>query len=628
MKLPVTVKKTFTYVACLMLALAMPVTAFAEEAAPTTTEPVVEQQTTTTATSEPTSTTSSEPVAPVAPEPAAPVAPTAPTIVAPTAPEPAAPIAPRTTYTFDAETQKWNSNTWRWDAIANKYVRVTQPVDSAVTGTSSTADPNPSTALIDSSTKASIANALDSIAKTGNADVKNNTTGGSATTGDASATANIINKVDSTMTNSNNTEAATFVMDIMGDVNGDIMLEPVLLKAMLEAKVAASGDTLLIASNDTSLQNDVNLTATSGNATVSGNTTGGDATSGSANAMANVMNLVNSMIAANQSFDGTINIYGNLNGDILIAPDFLAQMLANNGIEATATGATQLNARDTQEIVNNVSLAAESGAALVSANTRAGNATSGGANTNLVIFNMTGHEIVAANSLLVFINVLGSWVGVIVDAPQGATAAAIGNGVSKNDIQPSLIVDATNTTRITNNLNLAANSGDASVVGNTSAGGATSGDATASANIANISNSTMGLTGWFGRLFINVFGSWNGSFGVDTSAGDPIRKVVSPDKDVPRVIRFIPKDERTNRASVERMKIVTPFSSQAELNDSEVPAARQASSQSGSKTVGERSDIPSQQAYIDARPPMNVPLVTASALVTLVSGYVLRRFLF
>ena len=629
MKLPVTVKKTFTYVACLMLALAMPVTAFAEEAAPTTTEPVVEQQTTTTATFEPTSTTSSEPVAPVAPEPAAPVAPTAPTIVAPTAPEPAAPTAPKTTYTFDAETQKWNSNTWRWDATANKYVRVTESVDSAAAGINPATDTKPSTALIDSSTKASIANALDSIAKTGNADVNYNTTGGNATTGDASATANIINKVDSTMTNSNNTEAATFVMDIMGDVNGDIMLEPVLLKAMLEAKVAASGDTLLNASNNTSLQNDVNLTATSGNATVSGNTTAGDATSGTATTMANVMNLVNSMIAANQSFDGTINIYGNLNGDILIAPDFLAQMLANNGIEASATGATQLNARDTQEIVNNVSLAAESGAALVSANTRAGNAASGDADTNLVIFNMTGHEIVAANSLLVFINVLGSWVGVIVDAPQGATAAAIGSGVTKNDIQPSLIVDATNANRITNNLNLASYSGDASVVGNTTAGNATTGDATASANIANISNSTMGLTGWFGRLFINVFGSWNGSFGIDTSAGDPIRKAVLPDKDVPQVIRFIPKDERAGRASVTRMKIITPSSSQVDSNKSEAPTARQASSQSSPKTVGEeRSDIPSQQSYIDARPTTNVPLVTASAIVTLISGYVLRRFLF
>jgi hypothetical protein len=39
-------------------------------------------------------------------------------------------------------------------------------------------------------------------------------------------------------------------------------------------------------------------------------------------------------------------------------------------------------------------------------------------------------------------------------------------------------------------------------------------------------NNNLSLNGWFGLLFINVFGSWNGSFGVNTSAGDPVH---SPD---------------------------------------------------------------------------------------------------
>src|SRR5690606_32678556 len=65
-----------------------------------------------------------------------------------------------------------------------------------------------------------------------------------------------------------------------------------------------------------------------------------------------------------------------------------------------------------------------------------------------------------------------------------------------------------------------AQSGDASVTGNTAAGDAQSGDATASVNIANISNSTFSLSDWLGVLFINVFGTWNGSFGVDTAAGE------------------------------------------------------------------------------------------------------------
>ncbi len=627
MKISATLKNIFTYVACLMLALAAPVTVFAEDL-PVATEPASEQQAESTIT--PASEPITEPTAPVAPETLGPIAPTAPTIVEPVEPAPVAPAAPKTTYTFDAETQKWNSNTWRWDVATNRYVRVIQEVAPEAVQSTTTADPAPSGASLSSSTIASIANALDSIATSGNASVKNNTTGGNATSGNSSATADIINRVDSTMSNSSNTEAATFVMDVMGDVNGDIMLEPMLLKAMLEARVTESTDAQISVSNDTSIQNDINLTATSGNATVSGNTTAGDATTGTANTMANVMNLVNSMIAANQSFDGTINIYGNLNGDILIAPDFLAQMLASNGIQATASGATQLNARDTQEIVNNVSLAAESGAALVAGNTRAGNATSGDADTNLVIFNMTGHEIVAANSLLVFINVLGSWVGVIVDAPQGATAAAIGSDVTKNDIHPSLVIDASNDTRITNNINLDSQSGDATVAGNTLAGNAMTGNATASANIANISNSSLGLSGWFGRLFINVFGTWNGSFGVNTSAGDPLPVLTALDSEgVPQLIQFIPRDENINRSTVKRLHIVTPNQVQQPADDERVEV-RQASTDdpavlSGADTA--RTDIPSQQSYIDARKEVNVPLMVGSIIVIITSGYVIRRFL-
>ncbi len=525
-------KVPLTYAACLMLAFAVPMTAYAEDGG--TTESQSEPA--------PAQPIDPEPAAPVAPEPEAPVAPENPAPADPTPPE------PPETFTYDATTQKWNSNKYHWDVAAGKYVPVVQSTESkepsqpAKSGASSTA-----------TTNTAIVNALDSIATSGNAGVKNNTSGGSAQTGNTSAAANIINNVNSTMANSNNKEAANFVVDIMGDVNGDIMLEPLLLKAMLEAKAVEGngGSNSISATNNTGITNDVNLTAHSGNAEVSGNTNAGDATSGSAHAMANVMNMINSMIAANQSFDGTINIYGNLNGDILIAPDFLAQMLASNGIPANAAGATKLNAKDTQEIVNNVTLAAESGAALVGNNTSAGSATSGDAETNLVIFNMTGHDIVAANSLLVFINVLGSWVGVIVDAPVGATSAMLADGVSKNDVKPSMTIDATNDAKIVNNLNLAAASGNASVTGNTTAGNATSGAATASANIANISNRRMNLPGWAGRLFINVFGTWCGSFGVKSThcnRGQPVSALSTVENDSPQVIRFVPSSPEVQKA--------------------------------------------------------------------------------
>jgi hypothetical protein len=183
------------------------------------------------------------------------------------------------------------------------------------------------------------------------------------------------------------------------------------------------------------------------------------------------------------------------------------------------TGSVDAALTNNQSIVNNIQLDAASGSAIVAGNTTAGTAKTGTAQTNLTVLNLSGHAVVAKNSLLIFVNVLGTWVGVIVDAPAGATAAALGNGVT-GDTVTNQTVDATSNSTITNNIRVGANSGNANVSGNTTAGNATSGNATASANIANVSNSTFGLSDWFGVLFINVFGSWHGSFGINTSQGD------------------------------------------------------------------------------------------------------------
>ena len=167
---------------------------------------------------------------------------------------------------------------------------------------------------------------------------------------------------------------------------------------------------------------------------------------------------------------------------------------------------------------------------------------------------MTGHEIIAKNSLLVFVNVLGKWVGVIVDAPAGATSAAIANGLSGHTVQePDMTITTENDIQLINNINLNSVSGNALVAGNTSAGNATSGSATASANIANITNSVFGLTDWFGVLYINVFGNWFGSFGINTSAGDPIitpqSNTVAGGDHSNQPFEFVPRPERPVVAS-------------------------------------------------------------------------------
>lgn len=437
-----------------------------------------------------------------------------------TTPEPT-----KTDYSYDAATGQWNTSKWWYNPITKSYQAVTPKPAPVVADPVVATDPVPentptattsTTGSATDTTTATMTNGVDSQAQTGTAAVTSNTAAGNATSGNASVATTLTNVVNSSVS-TGGSGPATFVQNITGDVYGDIMLYPAMLAAMLaQPSSSAATPPSVAATTTTGIVNNVNLNATSGAATVSDNTSAGNATTGTANAVASVMNIINSIVAANQSFIGTINIYGNLNGDILVAPDFIPQLLASN---AAASPTATLSSTNTTGITNNINLAATSGAATVSDNTSAGNATTGTASTNLVLLNLTGQQVVASNSLLVFVNVLGTWIGMIVNAPAGTTAAELGSGVTSNVSTPQTLTSTTNS-QITNNIDLAAQSGDATVTGNTRAGNATSGNATSSAVILNLANSTLGLSDWFGVLFINVFGSWNGSFGIDTAAGN------------------------------------------------------------------------------------------------------------
>lgn len=524
------VRRGMLYVLALVLVAGYPLAAMADTQEPVT-DPVP-------VTASPAETPTSSPVSAPPSSSPAPVQ----------TPAPAEIKEPPLTYTFNPTTEKWDSEKWQFNPQTNAYEKPPAPI--IITPTLAPEVKATGDQSVDKTVKTDVTvdNKVNSDAASGNALISKNTTAGNALTGDATAVANIINVVNSAVATGNNQKIATFTQDIMGDVKGDIVLYPLLLKAMLEQKAKNSGTpTTVNATTDLGVNNTLNLAAKSGNATVDSNTTAGNATTGSATAMANVVNILNSMIAAQDSFIGTINIYGSLEGDILIAPDFIPQMLANNG-GSQDDSSMKISKQDTTTIVNNITAVADSGAATVFGNTKAGNATSGDARSNVVIFNVTGHDIVAANSMLVFVNVLGKWVGMIVDAPAGATAAMIGNGVTNNSkYTPDLTINSQSNLGITNTIAVSAESGDAMVSNNTTAGNAVSGQARAMANVANMTGSQLNLSGWFGLLFINVQGDWFGDFGINTPYGNiPMQAVPEPTGPV----QFIPTNAKAKQTNV------------------------------------------------------------------------------
>lgn len=471
-------------------------------------------------------------------------------------------------YSYNPETGMWDTTEWVYDAPSGTYVENTKSVPKeqaaqalAALGVPadeaeqmlSTATPSPSAGGSGAATATSaapasqnkvnatketngtfdlfynsnISNSLTSLAQTGNALINGNTLGGSALSGDAMAIANLVNMLQSSW-GIGQGNLLTFLSNITGDVFGDLMFDPAALPANTNVNQTTNVD--VNASADAAINNDIELDAVSGNAAVTNNTQAGDAASGNAYAMANIVNAINSAIASDTSFMGMINIFGNLNGDILLPENLLNALLASGGTQNT-NQTTNLNVDTTnnQSVANNVNASAASGSATVANNTEAGSAITGDAETNVTLLNLTGRQIIGERAMLVFVNVLGNWVGMIMDAPQGSNSAALGGGISQNtSTTTNANLTSTANSAITNNVDVNARSGDAEVSQNTSAGDATTGDAKAAVNIANIIGSQLGFSEWFGVLFINVFGSWNGSFGKDTDAGEAPTSSTTP----------------------------------------------------------------------------------------------------
>jgi hypothetical protein len=382
---------------------------------------------------------------------------------------------------------------------------------------------DPSTSTDTQANTTTVNNTTNSNAQTGDASVSYNKVGGDATSGDASGIANLVNAIASSG-NLSDGGLQTFTYNVNGTVNGNITINPNDILPANSPTTTSGSDpnhTTVDSQNNVTLNNNVDLSASTGDATVNNNGVGGNATSGNATTEADIINLIEALISDKQSFLGVININGTLNGNIQLPAGLIDSLLkqAQSGSGSTISG----DVTETNNIAvnNNVSLAATTGDATVSGNGNGGDATSGNATTKLNIYNLVNSQIVGGNVLLVFVNVMGNWYGLLMNAPAGTTAAALGGGIKQDTSVPASQVVATNNETINNNVTLTSKTGNATVSDNRIGGNATSGNATAVADIVNILGSQINLSGWLGILIINVFGTWNGSLTVKQPVATP-----------------------------------------------------------------------------------------------------------
>jgi hypothetical protein len=162
-----------------------------------------------------------------------------------------------------------------------------------------TADDVSSNGWVNLTSLVNLMNSVDSSATSGNATADDNTGGGDATSGVASAFAELINLLSSAWSWSNGS-LNLFMDNVDGTQNSNINLDPT-ASTTTGGSLGSSDSTgglTVNTSDQAGIENNVALDAQSGNAAVDDNTDGGSATSGDAAAGANIMNLIDSFISS------------------------------------------------------------------------------------------------------------------------------------------------------------------------------------------------------------------------------------------------------------------------------------------------------------------------------------------
>ncbi|MBI4098083.1 MAG: hypothetical protein HY426_03510 [Candidatus Levybacteria bacterium] len=415
---------------------------------------------------------------------------------------------------------------------------------------------------------ANINNGLTGASVTGQNSASNNVGDSYINTGNANTTGTII-----TSANTNVDGLAISEFNIVDNQIGDYILDfsancisgcdgyTALAKNLNNGSNSDNDANLDITNNNTTDQinngtvnNDLTLTANSGNNNTNGNT-GGDSsiTTGAASVAGNVLTMLNNNLAGNVIF-GVVNIFGELIGDIILPESALNAFAcatcggntslvnsgngsnSDNNASSSQTTNNTYNQMNTADINNNLVLDATTGGNSASGNTGGDvSIKSGDVNVTAQVLNIANTNLIGGDMWLVIVNRAGQWIGQILGAPAGSLFAGSqgtefsvdengeisvvnsknGEGSTNDSAVNSTINNTTNQTNsatVNNNLHLAANTGNNSANDNTGGDSyITTGDAQVIANLVNfVNNNIIG-----GRLlvtFVNVFGDWTGDF--------------------------------------------------------------------------------------------------------------------
>lgn len=341
----------------------------------------------------------------------------------------------------------------------------------------------------------------------------------SISTGDAAATADVVNVANSSFINS----IGWFILlnllfGLADDLNVSSLWSSLGGNAPSvcgQGTCAGTGSLTVANTNSAGINNDISVGAASGANTAGGGDTASIAT-GAAFAGANVVNVVNTNVVDSQYVLIAINNFGDWVGD-LIFPS--SEKLATTG-GAIAEGAeVSASNNNAASIENDVASGADTGG-----NTAEGENTSilsGASSAVANIVNRINQNFFGGTTIYIIIRVHGDWVGDVLNAPEGISWQEDGGQIelfgeltgANGGSFGSTEVNNANTAEVRNAVKAYALTG-ANVASAADTASIATGDAFAAVNVVNLVNTNIFGKNWI-LAVINIFGNWFGniSFG-------------------------------------------------------------------------------------------------------------------
>ncbi len=327
-----------------------------------------------------------------------------------------------------------------------------------------------------------------------------------STTGDAVSVTSVENDVNS---NSVNSSVVMQTINIYVDQNGDLNLSDP-YKLATQAIQDHPNDPIINmsvvnVSNFAYVTNTIVSTANTGNNIVDSGEGNSSISTGNAYSTVSLLNKVNFTIINSTIHIVTINVFGSLNGNII-----LPENPENQDCIDCPSG---IDSQNSAVVGNTVDSSANSGENTASASS---DNNTGDAKSVVNVLNLVNQNFVNSNIESLFINILGDWDGSFVGwyefgAQPGGESLALSDqnqNSSTCDLCPD--TEILNTAIVNNKIVSNANTGGNNINGGS--GKITSGNAFSAVSLINFINSNfINSTGFFG--FLNIFGNWHGNIG-------------------------------------------------------------------------------------------------------------------